>query len=39
LNIPSDQIKLVFLNGEHVDPDAVLKEGSRLGVFPPVGGG
>lgn len=39
LSIPSDQVKLVFLNGVHVDPAAVLKEGSRVGVFPAVGGG
>jgi len=39
LSIPSDQIKLVFLNGVHVDPDTILEDGSRIGVFPPVGGG
>ena len=39
LSIPSDQIKLVFLNGLHVDPDTILEDGSRIGVFPPVGGG
>jgi len=39
LNIPTDQVKLVFLDGVHAGTDAVLKEGSRVGVFPPVGGG
>ena len=39
LNIPADKIKLIFLNGIHASGDAVLEEGGRVGVFPPVGGG
>ena len=39
LNIPSEKAKLIFLDGVHADMDAVLKEGSRVGIFPPVGGG
>jgi sulfur carrier protein ThiS len=39
LKIPEDQVKLVFVDGTHADGDSALKEGSRLGVFPPVGGG
>ncbi len=39
LNIPADQVKLIFLNGVHAGGDAVLEDGGRVGVFPPVGGG
>ena len=39
LDIPVDQVKLIFVNGIHADRDTVLKEGNRLGLFPPVGGG
>ena len=39
LKIPSDEIKLIFLNGIHAVGDEALKDGDRLGVFPPVAGG
>ncbi|MFZ5572360.1 MAG: MoaD/ThiS family protein [Thermodesulfobacteriota bacterium] len=39
LGLPMDQVKLIFVNGVHAQPDAVLKNGDRVGVFPPVGGG
>ena len=39
LRVPTDQIKLIFIDGTHADRKTVLKEGCRLGVFPPVGGG
>jgi molybdopterin converting factor small subunit len=39
LRIPSEKAKLIFVNGSHSDVGAVLEEGSRVGVFPPVGGG
>ena len=39
LQIPSEKAKLIFLDGVHADADAVLKEGNRVGIFPPVGGG
>ena len=39
LDIPIDQVKLIFINGIHADRNTVLKEGNRLGLFPPVGGG
>jgi molybdopterin converting factor small subunit len=37
--VPGDQVKLVFVNGRKTDLDQVLRDGDRLGVFPPVGGG
>lgn len=39
LGVPADEVKMIFLNGLHAGREASLKEGDRLGVFPPVGGG
>jgi len=39
LNIPTDLVKLIFVDGIHASRNSSLKDGSRLGVFPPVGGG
>ncbi|MBW1997295.1 MAG: MoaD/ThiS family protein [Deltaproteobacteria bacterium] len=39
LKIPEGAAKMVFLNGAHANGDEVLKEGDRIGVFPPVAGG
>ncbi|MCG8471434.1 MAG: MoaD/ThiS family protein [Desulfobacterales bacterium] len=39
LELPEDEIKLVFVNGRHAPRDHILKNGDRLGLFPPVGGG
>jgi molybdopterin converting factor small subunit len=39
LDLPADQIKIVFVNNLVRDWDHVLAEGDALGIFPPVGGG
>jgi sulfur-carrier protein len=39
LKIPREQPKIIFLNGVHAETTTVLKEGDRLGVFPPLAGG
>jgi len=39
LDVPFDSVKIIFLNGLHANGDEVLKEGDRVGVFPPVAGG
>ena len=39
LGVPTQSAKLIFLDGMHSNLDKELKEGNRLGVFPPVGGG
>ena len=39
LRVPVDLVKLIFVDGTHADRETVLNEGSRLGIFPPVGGG
>jgi len=39
LGIPEIKAKLIFINGIKRDLDYVLKDGDRVGIFPPVGGG
>lgn len=39
LGIPENTVKLIFINGVHGKKDTVLKDGDRVGLFPPVGGG
>lgn len=39
LKVPLETVKLIFINGVHAKHDDVLKEGDRVGVFPPVAGG
>jgi len=39
LKIPREQPKIIFLNGLHADEATVLKDGDRLGIFPPLAGG
>jgi molybdopterin converting factor small subunit len=37
--VPLQSVKMVFINGRHAGMDAVLRDGDRVGVFPPVAGG
>lgn len=39
LGVPVDEVKIMFINGTHVAPEAQLNEGDRVGLFPAVGGG
>lgn len=39
LGIPKSEVKLTFVNGRLCPPGHILKDGDRLGIFPPVGGG
>jgi molybdopterin converting factor small subunit len=39
IKVPLETVKLIFVNGVHAKYDEVLKDGDRLGVFPPVAGG
>ena len=39
LGIPVAEAKLVFVNGKKAPLTAVLTDGERVGIFPPVGGG
>ncbi len=37
--IPESEVKLIFVDGVRGNPDTVLAEHNRVGLFPPVGGG
>ncbi len=39
LSIPVGEAAIIFVNGRHAEPDAELKDGDTLSVFPPIGGG
>ena len=39
LGVPLEKIRMIFLNGLHATGEEVLKDGDRVGVFPPVAGG
>ena len=39
LDVPQDQIKLVFVDGVRAELSTVLSGGEKVGIFPPVGGG
>jgi molybdopterin synthase sulfur carrier subunit len=39
IKIPMDVVKIIFVNGVHASGETILKDGDRLGVFPPVAGG
>lgn len=39
LGIPDELVKLIFINGKSRDRAYLLKQGDRVGLFPPVGGG
>jgi len=38
LNLP-DQPRIVFVNSKHAEESALLSDGDRLAIFPPVAGG
>jgi molybdopterin converting factor small subunit len=39
LDVPMDEVQLVFVNGVKQDVTCPLKDGDRVGIFPPIGGG
>ncbi|XPV77225.1 MAG: MoaD/ThiS family protein [Desulfovibrio sp.] len=39
LNIPVDELRIIFVNGVHATLETPLKNGDRVGFFPAVGGG
>ncbi len=39
LDLPEEQVKVVFVNGTVRKADHVLSDGDEVGIFPPVGGG
>ncbi len=39
LDVPEEDAKLIFINNKKGEKDSVLRDGDRVGIFPPVGGG
>ena len=39
LDLPVEEVKIVFVNALVRELDYVLADGDELGIFPPVGGG
>lgn len=39
LNIPEIEVRIVFVNSRHAQPDRELTDGDVIGIFPPIGGG
>ena len=39
LGVPMEKVKIIFLNGLHASGEEILRDGDRVGVFPPVAGG
>ena len=39
LDLPEDQVKIIFVNALFRQMDHVLADGDELGIFPAVGGG
>ena len=39
LNIPQDQVSIIFVNNRHAEPDRQLEDGDVVAFFPPIGGG
>ncbi len=39
LKLNPDEIKIIMVNGVQAELSQALKDGDRIGLFPPVGGG
>lgn len=39
LSIPPEEVSILLINGFHQKPDASVKDGDVVALFPPVGGG
>lgn len=39
LGLPEKDVTLMFINSLRSDRDSEIKDGDRVGLFPPVGGG
>lgn len=39
LNISREEVSILLINGFHQKPEASVKDGDILALFPPVGGG
>jgi len=39
LNLPREEVKIVFVNGRACPMDRLLEADDEVGIFPPIGGG
>ncbi len=39
LELPEGEIKIIMVNGRRVSSYAVIRDGDRVGIFPPIAGG
>ena len=39
IHLPTDKVRLIFINNVKGDLHSILKGGERVGIFPPIGGG
>jgi sulfur-carrier protein len=39
LNLPTEEVRIVFVNGRAQEENWILQEGDEVGMFPPIGGG
>lgn len=39
LDVPLEEVKLIFINGIKGELSSIVQDGDRIGVFPPIGGG
>ncbi len=39
IGAPREEAKLIFINNRRKDISTILKDGDRVGIFPPLGGG
>lgn len=39
LELPREQISIIFVNGRHAKPETILNDGDEVSLFPPIGGG
>ena len=39
LQLPSEEVKLCFVNGRLQELERTLRDGDEVGIFPPIGGG
>ncbi len=39
LNIPAEEVSIIFINGRHAAPEDKIEEDDTIALFPPIGGG
>lgn len=39
IGVPTEKVRLIFINNSKRDLDSILRGGERVGIFPPIGGG